>query len=400
MKGAAVFGLIAGLLLAMALVIGNDAGAVWRSAALLGFHGLVVVAAFHLVLIGLMGGASWQLGSDRRDAALGRFVWGRLVRDSASEALPLSQIGGYVFGARAVALTGVSGSFAAASTVVDVSVELVAQLVYTAFGLWLLRRLSPDNAFAAPVLGGILVMGVLAAIFIAVQARGAGWVERAGSRLTREFLGRELAAADSVQAGIRRIHARRPALAVALAAHLASWVLSGVETWLTLRLMGVALPLEAALVVDSLLYGMRSVAFMVPNSLGVQEGALVLLGGMFGVGPDSALALSLAKRARDLLIGAPTLLIWQAIEGRRAWSGGMPLDTEQVKPSSSAVPPRSAVSTEAAPASGAPAVPRAMRNGPVTEVARPRPPLCGPTPHAGGSFAGPLASPAESGETP
>jgi hypothetical protein len=44
-----------------------------------------------------------------------------------------------------------------------------------------------------------------------------------------------------------------------------------------------------------------------------------LLGSLFGVGPDTALALSFIKRGRDLIIGIPTLLVWQAIEGRRAW---------------------------------------------------------------------------------
>jgi len=77
----------------------------------------------------------------------------------------------------------------------------------------------------------------------------------------------------------------------------------------------------AALAIDSLLYGLRSVAFFVPSALGVQEGGLVLLGGMFGLGPEAALALSFIKRGRDLAIGVPALLAWQMIEGRRAWLG-------------------------------------------------------------------------------
>jgi uncharacterized membrane protein YbhN (UPF0104 family) len=101
---------------------------------------------------------------------------------------------------------------------------------------------------------------------------------------------------------------------------MASWVLSGVETWLTLGLMGAPVSLAVGLVIDSLLYGMRSVAFMVPNAIGVQEGGLVLLGALFGMGPDAALALSFVKRGRDWAIGVPALLAWQAVEGRRAWT--------------------------------------------------------------------------------
>ncbi len=62
---------------------------------------------------------------------------------------------------------------------------------------------------------------------------------------------------------------------------------------------------------------MRSAAFIVPNALGVQEGAYAVLAPLFGVGAEFGLAVSLLKRARDIAIGVPVLLIWQAVEGRR-----------------------------------------------------------------------------------
>jgi glycosyltransferase 2 family protein len=68
--------------------------------------------------------------------------------------------------------------------------------------------------------------------------------------------------------------------------------------------------------VESLLYALRSAAFFVPSGWGVQEGAYVVLGAVVGLSPGTALALSLAKRAREVAIGVPALLIWQAIETR------------------------------------------------------------------------------------
>ena len=59
---------------------------------------------------------------------------------------------------------------------------------------------------------------------------------------------------------------------------------------------------------------LRGVAFAVPNAVGVQEGAYVMLGSLFGLSPDMALALSLLKRGRDITIGVPVLLAWQALE--------------------------------------------------------------------------------------
>jgi uncharacterized membrane protein YbhN (UPF0104 family) len=60
----------------------------------------------------------------------------------------------------------------------------------------------------------------------------------------------------------------------------------------------------------------RSVAFMTPGGLGFQEGAYVLAAPLFGLTADSALALALLKRAKDLIIGVVALLLWQALEGR------------------------------------------------------------------------------------
>jgi len=48
----------------------------------------------------------------------------------------------------------------------------------------------------------------------------------------------------------------------------------------------------------------------------VQEVAYALAAPLFGLPPESALALSLAKRARDVAIGLPTLLCWQFAEAR------------------------------------------------------------------------------------
>jgi uncharacterized membrane protein YbhN (UPF0104 family) len=56
---------------------------------------------------------------------------------------------------------------------------------------------------------------------------------------------------------------------------------------------------------------------MVPVGLGVQEGAYALLGPLFGLPAEAALALSLIKRTRNISIGVPMLLSWQFVEIRR-----------------------------------------------------------------------------------
>ena len=71
-----------------------------------------------------------------------------------------------------------------------------------------------------------------------------------------------------------------------------------------------------ALILESLVSAARGVIFFVPLNAGVQEGAYLLIGSLLGLPADLALALSLLKRARDLLKGVPALLFWQLIEGK------------------------------------------------------------------------------------
>ena len=71
---------------------------------------------------------------------------------------------------------------------------------------------------------------------------------------------------------ITRLYRRRRAVLLAFAVHSATWLLSGVELWVMLRLMGSELGLAPAIVIDSLLNGLRGFAFAIPGALWVQEG--------------------------------------------------------------------------------------------------------------------------------
>ncbi len=55
-----------------------------------------------------------------------------------------------------------------------------------------------------------------------------------------------------------------------------------------------------------------------PSGLGVQGEGFVLVCGLFGIDGGTALALSLAKRVPDVVLGLPALLIWQNLEARRS----------------------------------------------------------------------------------
>ena len=74
-----------------------------------------------------------------------------MVRDSAANCLPFSQMGGFVFGARALTMQGVGWPLASASVVVDITAELLAQVVFAGIGLLILLRRAPDSALTVPL---------------------------------------------------------------------------------------------------------------------------------------------------------------------------------------------------------------------------------------------------------
>ncbi len=316
MKALPILVAIAGVAAIAALVAYFGAGAVMHSLLAVGALGCVAICAIHLALIAVMGLAWRALLPGARSGAA---IWGRLVRDSGSEALPLSQLGGYLLGARALALTGVSGTAAAASTIADVTLEFLAQLAYTALGLVWLVRLQPDTRAAAPVLLGLAVAAVAAAGFILVQRRGFDFFDRIAGFIGAGWAERGAAGAAALHAALAAIWHRRLGLWLSFALHLFCWIASAGEAWLALRLAGQPLPFGAVLAIESLLYAIRTAAFVVPQAVGVQEGAYLLLGAALGLTPEMALALSLLKRARDLVIGLPAIGVWQIIEGGRLW---------------------------------------------------------------------------------
>jgi putative membrane protein len=314
MKLATILAAIAGLILGTAIVAYYGFGAVAQGLAAIGWGGFALICAYHLALMAVLG-IAWYIIAPPGEGGAHTYIWGRLIRDSGSEVLPLSQIGGFIMGARAASLFGISLTVAVATTVVDVTMEVLGQLGYTALGLVLLVQYRPDAELIYPVSIGIGV-GVAGIIgFMLAQRRGAALIEKLSQRIVASWLPAN-ARTHPLQQALDAIYARRLALTGGFVLHVAGWIANAIEAWIALHFMGVELSVAAVLVIESLLYAIRSVAFAVPNAVGVQEGAYVMLGALFGLPPETALALSLMKRGRDLAIGVPALLAWQAIEGK------------------------------------------------------------------------------------
>jgi len=319
MKLAAILAAIAGIILGTCVVGYYGFGAVADALLAIGWGGLALVCVFHLALFFLLGLCWWAVVPGKRGVGSWVLTIARAIRDASSDVLPLSQIGGFVMGARAATLMGMASDIAIATTVVDVTMEMLAQLVYVALGLGLLVYARPESELVYGVSAGLAVTLAAAVGFIVAQRRALNLFETFAKRIAHQSLPAATARMTTMQDAIHACYESPSRLALGSSLHVVGWIGNGIEAWIALLLMGVNVGLPAVLTIESLLYAARSLAFFVPNAVGVQEGAYVMLGSIYGLPPETMLALSLLKRARDVVIGVPVLLFWQALEGGRLW---------------------------------------------------------------------------------
>ncbi len=281
-----------------------------------GWGGFGLLIAWQLLLFAVLA-AAWGVITGRPEVALGVFFWGRMVRDSATTCLPFSPVGGFVLGARSITLLGVPWPLATASVVVDVTAEVLAQMVFALIGLCILIAQDPYTPLAQPIAIGIGVAMTAMAAFIWGQ-QGAGAIfDRLGRRIAGHWFHDAQERVAILQGEIGLIYGRTLRLAIGAFIHLLGWIGTAIGTWIGFSLLGVDIDLDDAIAIEALLHAVLAVSFVVPGYAGVQEAAYAGLGMLFGVPPDIALGMSLLRRAKDLAIGVPVLLVWQFLEVRR-----------------------------------------------------------------------------------
>jgi putative membrane protein len=280
--------------------------------------GVLVLVAFHLVQM-VFSALGWRSLLPRTDAPkLATMLRIRWIREAVNNLLPVAQIGGEFIGARLLQLRGVPLAAGGASVVVDLTVEMASQIVFTVLGLALLIPGLRDPSLSRWLVVGLVLATAVVIVFVSAQRSGLFYlIERALVRIGQKGGWSALGQADGLHSTIRVLYASPARLSAALAAHLVSWLLGGFEVMLALHLVGVAVDFRDGLIIESLGHAARAVGFAVPASLGVQEGGFVLICGVLGVPPQAAIELSLLKRVREVVLGVPALILWQLGEGRR-----------------------------------------------------------------------------------
>jgi putative membrane protein len=285
--------------------------------------GMVAVVIAHAAQVALSGYGWHAIARVEQAASVWWFVQARWIREAVSSLLPLTQIGGEVVSIRILVLHGFRNGIAASTMVADLGSQIVSQAIFTLLGLALLLI----DGHHGPVIEWT-VLGLLASVsvlptFFFLQRRGLlHATERLFVNLAAKVPFLKGSSLDGLHDSIHRLFRSPGPLLRSFNAHLLSWLVGSVEIWLILYFMGAEVSPREALVIESLSQVVRSIAFAIPGALGVQEGGFVLIGAIYGLSPQTALALSLSKRVRELILGLPGLLAWQIMEGRRWWHRG------------------------------------------------------------------------------
>jgi putative membrane protein len=307
-----------GLSTILYLIVYIGVGPVLDGIASLGWGGFALVCGLNVSIFALLS-CGWYIlvppGPSRRWAT---FFFGRAVRDCAGDVLPLSQFGGFVIGARAIALRGVAAAEAYASTVVDVTTELMAQVLFIALGSALfLSHLGLEASHSKlflPLLLGPFIAALCGAGFVIVQQKGPKFADALAGHVLPKAMGK----AGAFARRIVGLYSERWRVILSISIHFTGWMASAFVAWLIVRLIGGHMSYRSMVAIEAALSAIRSAAVFVPSAIGVQEASYALLLPLFGSSAAVGLALSLVKRAASIAVGVPVLLSWQGLEGRHA----------------------------------------------------------------------------------
>ena len=282
--------------------------------------GLLVVVAYRLLPM-IADTISWQTllpYSHRRPFP--ELFWMRWIGDAVNTLMPVAQVGGELVRARLLNKAGIPGSWAGASIVVDLTTGVLMQMIFALTGVGLLLYFGIGADAVVGITIGIIVFCCLIFGFYLAQRSG---MFLSLSRILERLAGdsswlSQMSSAAMLDRTVARMYRRRGRFLVACAWRFLAWMLGAGEVWLALYFLGHPVTLAEALMLESLGNAIRSTAFLIPGALGVQEGGFILLGSFIGLSAETALALSLVKRVRELALGVPGLISWQLAEGRRA----------------------------------------------------------------------------------
>ena len=309
MKVLRILLLLVGLAFLVALVIDNEPAAIFAAIARLSWRVLVILA-FPMALVMALDALGWRYAFLHDRVPFGPLLATRLAGEAFNIATPTAALGGEVVKTWLLR-DRVPLEESVPSVIIAKTTITIAQGIFLLLGIGMAVIVLPGSPLLL-AMEWLLALEVAAlAIFILMQTRGlVSWSARLLDRLgVRRMSGR--GTADRVDAALAEFYRRAPQrLALSILFHLGAWLLGVLETWLILWFLDLPVSLATATVIEAFATGIRFATFLIPGSLGVQEGGYVLIFAALGLGGADGVTFGLVRRLRELVWVAIGLLLF------------------------------------------------------------------------------------------
>jgi len=235
--------------------------------------------------------------------------------------LPVAQVGGDFAKAIWLSRRGYHGPTVGAATLVDKTLQATAQAFVSLIGVGLFVQQIGNTDWIFRIL--VFCILLLISLYFFFRLQKGGLVTRLIGITLRMGKGREFlnlaGGARQLDDCVREIYGNYSNLGWSLIGRVVARLMISGEVLLALYLMGYPVSLAEAVLIETLGQTVKAASFMVPGSYGVQEGGFILIGALLGFPTGLALALALAKRTREWMVGIPALGYWYWNENRLAF---------------------------------------------------------------------------------
>jgi glycosyltransferase 2 family protein len=243
---------------------------------------------------------------------LRRLFFMRLAGESLNQLTPTASLGGEPFKALRLQAGGMAWQEATASLVIHKALMVLSLVLYIVICLLLIPLTLPGISRQLALFSclGVSALALAGGVFVIVQRRNPcisfmKLLQRLGvcpaALLAKEA---ELASLDAFLAAFYREHPAAGLLSLLF--FFLGWLVHPVEVFLIFWLLGHPIPIGTALCLDGLAQLVAGLGFMIPASLGVQDGGNILLSLGFNLGATLGAGFSILRRFREafwLLLG-------------------------------------------------------------------------------------------------
>jgi glycosyltransferase 2 family protein len=326
-RGARILPIFVGIGLLIYLLYQFGAASTWSDLKMIGWR-LSAIVALEAVIHSTSARAWWHMyPSESRHGCFSRIWLVQLAGHALNETTPGVPLGGEPI--KAMLMKGQFELPVTTATLLSAKLaHALARALFVMLGVvavcWSLRfEHLPSGALAV----GFLLTASGIAAFMVLQMRGLSAPVRRifpHLRLSRDWVERISHSLERVDQFLHDLYRTRPWDFVAsVGLVLAGLCVGVIQVWLMLGWLGLRREWSSSLAIESFSVLVSFVCFIVPGSLGVQEGGKLLIFGALGLPPSAGLSLGVAFRLNSLASLAAGFIAFVSLR-RRSFHGKLP----------------------------------------------------------------------------